>query len=173
MSSEKDSGNKIFLSVAETPFGYLRVLVRGERIERVFLPSEELRTSFPEGSSEIAESIMEFLRGERDEIPLRMNEDGLTGFQRRVFKCLSGVPRGMVTTYGALAEKLETRPRAVARALAANIFPLIIPCHRVVRSDGSLGGYSGEEEMKEWLLRMEGVPVKKGRVPENLILRRL
>ncbi|MBC7109864.1 MAG: MGMT family protein [Archaeoglobi archaeon] len=167
------SDEQIFLSITETPFGYLRVLIKGERIERVFLPSEELRGEFPEGSPEIAESIIEFLRGDRNEIPLKMNDEKLTEFQKRIFKILLRVPRGAVTTYGALAEKIGSHPRAVARAIGRNPFPLLIPCHRVLMYDGSLGGYSGGKSMKEWLLKIEGVPVEKGRVPEEFILRKL
>lgn len=69
------------------------------------------------------------------------------------------IPRGRVSTYGRIAMKL-THPgaaRAVGTALAKNPFPLIIPCHRAVKSDGKLGGYAGGLDMKKRLLEMEGI----------------
>jgi len=66
----------------------------------------------------------------------------LTPFQQKVFKLLP--PKGKTTTYGEIANKLKTSPRAVARALATNPFPIKIPCHRVIMSKGDIGGYSGK-----------------------------
>lgn len=81
----------------------------------------------------------------------------LTGFQRRVFSLLPS--QGKITTYSALAKKLKTSPRAVARALARNPFPIKIPCHRVVRSDGKIGGYIFGTKRKRTLLREEGIKI--------------
>jgi methylated-DNA-[protein]-cysteine S-methyltransferase len=76
-----------------------------------------------------------------------------------------------VTTYGRLARHLGAprASRAAGRALATNPFPIVIPCHRAVRSDGSLGGYQGGVEMKARLLEMEGVQVERGRVLMNRV----
>ncbi len=70
-----------------------------------------------------------------------------------------GIPRGWVSTYGRIARELGVvgGGRAVGNALASNPFPLLIPCHRAVRSTGALGGYQGGLEMKKALLEMEGV----------------
>jgi len=73
----------------------------------------------------------------------------------------------MVSTYGRIARKLglPRAARAVGNALARNPFPLIIPCHRAVRFDGSLGGYAGGVRMKKMLLELEGVEFDRhGRV---------
>jgi methylated-DNA-[protein]-cysteine S-methyltransferase len=80
-------------------------------------------------------------------------------FQYRVLKAESNIPRGYVSTYGRIAKHLGTRgaARAVGNALGSNPFPIVIPCHRTVRSDGSLGGYRGGASMKRRLLEMEGV----------------
>ena len=80
-------------------------------------------------------------------------------FQDLVLRAEYAVPRGQVTTYGRLARHIG-RPRAsraVGRALATNPFALIVPCHRAIRSDGSLGGFQGGLEMKRALLAYEGV----------------
>lgn len=82
-----------------------------------------------------------------------------TPFQARVLRAENRIPRGMVSTYGRIAQKVR-RPhgaRAVGNALANNPFPLVIPCHRAVRSDGSLGGYAGGRKMKRRLLELEGI----------------
>lgn len=82
-----------------------------------------------------------------------------TDFQSRVLRAEYGIPRGWVSTYGRIARKLgiPRGARAVGNALATNPFPLLVPCHRAVRSSGALGGYQGGLEMKRSLLEMEGV----------------
>lgn len=88
-------------------------------------------------------------------------------FQRRVLLAEYGIPRGYVSTYGRIARYLEnpSASRAVGSALARNPFPLVIPCHRALRSDGSLGGFQGGLAMKRRLLEMEGTRFREdGRV---------
>lgn len=80
-----------------------------------------------------------------------------TAFQRRVWECLQRIPRGETRSYSAVAKKIgmPTATRAVARACATNPVAVAIPCHRVVRNDGELGGYRWGIERKERLLAME------------------
>lgn len=88
-------------------------------------------------------------------------------FRREVWKLLCEIPYGAVTTYGALAQKMSapTSARAVGGAVGRNPISIIIPCHRVVGSGGTLTGYAGGLENKVWLLTREGVPLKPdGRV---------
>lgn len=82
-----------------------------------------------------------------------------TEFQRRVWKELQKIPYGQTITYLELARRLgdEKCIRAAARANGANPIVILIPCHRVIGSDGSLVGYGGGLDMKEFLLRLEGV----------------
>ena len=91
-----------------------------------------------------------------------------TKFSDSVYAMTSLIPMGKVTTYGAIAKAigLPGAARAVGQALGANPNPIIVPCHRVVRSDGVLGGYSGGEgpRTKAKLLGREGVQVSAGRV---------
>jgi methylated-DNA-[protein]-cysteine S-methyltransferase len=86
-----------------------------------------------------------------------------TGFQRRVWEALSQVPFGSKTTYKALAQSLNMPlgARAVGGALGANPIPIIIPCHRVVAADGSLGGFSSGLTNKRLLLAHEQVVMGK------------
>ncbi len=90
-------------------------------------------------------------------------------FQERVYAFLSEVPHGRVTTYGDLARLLGTSPRAIGQVLKKNPFAPRVPCHRVVASDGRLGGFKGSRSgevlsEKERLLTAEGVLVINGRI---------
>lgn len=78
-----------------------------------------------------------------------------TPFQRRVWELLRTVPWGETTTYGALAKRLGSSPRAVGSAVGHNPISILIPCHRVLGSEGSLTGYAGGTERKAWLLENE------------------
>ncbi len=88
-----------------------------------------------------------------------LNLAKLTEFSARVLKQACKIPRGKVATYSGLAAKIGSpgAARPVGTALANNPFPLVIPCHRVVRTDGSLGGFGGGVKMKKELLSREGV----------------
>jgi methylated-DNA-[protein]-cysteine S-methyltransferase len=90
-----------------------------------------------------------------------MNISAGTPFQQKVWRELQRIPKGKVITYKELARRVGTprAVRAVANAVGANPHPIKIPCHRVIRSDGSLGGYSGRGgiRMKQKLLKKEGV----------------
>lgn len=82
--------------------------------------------------------------------------DHLSGYTREVIETVSLVPLGYVTSYGSVAEAAGGSPRAVGRVMALNPFPLIVPCHRVVRSDFKLGGYGLGLDVKLEILRSEG-----------------
>ena len=89
-------------------------------------------------------------------------------FSARVYELTSEVPKGKVTTYGAIASRMgkPKASRAEGNALRANPTPIVVPCHRVVKGDGELGGYNGPKGTgrKAELLRGEGVAVRDGRV---------
>ena len=84
-----------------------------------------------------------------------------TEFQIKVWKELSKIPKGEVRTYKQIAKSIgkPKSSRAVANACAKNPYPIVIPCHRVIRSDGTIGGYSGQGgvKLKKELLKKEGV----------------
>ncbi len=90
--------------------------------------------------------------------------------QKRVLSLTKKIPKGKVTTYKAIAEKLKIHPRAVARALAKNPHPIRIPCHRVIHADGKIGGYTpkGQRE-KIRLLKKEEIRIKKGRIDKRYL----
>ena len=103
--------------------------------------------------------LSEYFAGTRREFDLPLRPAG-TEFQRRVWDVLATVPWGTTTTYGAIAARLGLPPgasRAVGAANATNPLPVVLPCHRVIGSDGTLTGYAGGLERKALLLRLEGV----------------
>jgi methylated-DNA-[protein]-cysteine S-methyltransferase len=107
--------------------------------------------------AKIARQVEEYFAGRRRRFEIDLAPEG-TAFQREVWARLAEIPFGKTTTYGALAAKLG-RPkasRAVGRANATNPIALIVPCHRVVGSDGTLTGYAGGLPIKEKLLAHEG-----------------
>jgi methylated-DNA-[protein]-cysteine S-methyltransferase len=114
------------------------------------------------GSPLLAEAhrqLAEYFEGTRREFDLPLRPVG-TEFQRRVWDVLATVPWGTTTTYGTIAARLELPPgasRAVGAANGANPLPVVLPCHRVIGSDGTLTGYAGGLERKALLLRLEGV----------------
>jgi O-6-methylguanine DNA methyltransferase len=81
-----------------------------------------------------------------------------TAFEQNVWLALKGIPYGEMRSYKWLAERIGKPKalRAVGQALKKNPLPIILPCHRIVASDGSLGGFSCGVDIKEWLLRHEG-----------------
>ncbi len=120
--------------------------------------------------TQLALKVVELLEGEA-ELP-RFSLEHVSPFMERVCTATLVIPRGKVTSYGEIAKKIGSPRalRAVGRALAANPLPIVIPCHRVVRSDLSLGGYTGGVELKRLLLEVEGVPVIGEKVREDCFL---
>jgi methylated-DNA-[protein]-cysteine S-methyltransferase len=109
---------------------------------------------------EVVSQVLEYLDGRRNVFTLAYDLRSLTPFQRDVLTTVQEVPRGEYLTYGELARRIGKpgAARAVGQALGSNPIPILIPCHRVLASDGSLGGYSGRGGVrtKEALLRLEG-----------------
>jgi methylated-DNA-[protein]-cysteine S-methyltransferase len=86
-----------------------------------------------------------------------------TPFQRRVWRLAMAIPRGQTRSYGWMARKLRTSPRAVGQALRANPFAPRVPCHRVISADGSLGGFGGRMNSAKKRRMLAGEGVRCGR----------
>jgi len=86
--------------------------------------------------------------------------------ENKVYKKLLEVPKGKVTTYGELAKAvgLENGQRAVGRIMNKNQFPVIVPCHRVVKSNHDVGGYAYGEQVKTNMLSQEGIKISNGKI---------
>lgn len=90
-----------------------------------------------------------------------LDMEKLTPFTKKVLIQARKIPRGHVATYSSLARKIRSpkAARAVGTAMARNPFPIVVPCHRVVRADGTLGGFGGGLKMKKLMLRREGIKI--------------
>lgn len=102
----------------------------------------------------------------------------VTAFQQKVYELCSKIPKGKVSTYGAIAKKLKLGglgARAVGNALNKNPYAPRVPCHRVVASDGGIGGFASGCTKKIVLLKKEGVSVKKNKIVdfEKKVMRKL
>ncbi len=111
-------------------------------------------------AAEALKQVQEYLEGKRTTFDLPLDMSPMSEFQRRVLNIALKIPRGKYLTYGDVAKAIgkPQASRAVGQALGHNPVPIVIPCHRVLGSDGSLHGYSGGGgiQTKAWLLRLEG-----------------
>jgi O-6-methylguanine DNA methyltransferase len=157
-----------------SPWGSLRLLATERGLCRIVLPGEAgverwvdrylAGSVLEEGgplAQEAARQLQEYFAGKRRVFDLPLAFYG-TPFQKAVWNALLEIPYGEVRSYQEVAAAIG-RPeasRAVGAAIGANPLPIVVPCHRVMRSDGSLGGYGGGLPLKVALLRLEGCPVR-------------
>ena len=110
-----------------------------------------------EKTAPVIRELREYFEGKRTRFSFELDLHG-TEFQKRCWKALMRIPYGKTTTYAAIAKKVG-RPkahRAVGQANHMNPMAIVVPCHRVLQADGSLGGYGGGLDKKLALLRLEG-----------------
>jgi methylated-DNA-[protein]-cysteine S-methyltransferase len=110
----------------------------------------------------VARQLREYFGGQRDRFEVPLDFSGVSPFTRSVLTATAQIPYGSLSTYRDIAQQVgrPSATRAVGNALGRNPIPVIVPCHRVIRSDHSLGGYTGDLEIKERLLSLEGVSIK-------------
>jgi O-6-methylguanine DNA methyltransferase len=130
-------------------------------------PDEQLSSGDPPAhlGTAIAE-LRQYLAGERREFDLPLDFSAATPFQRKVYDRLLQIPYGHVATYGEVARDIGAEmgtARAVGQAVGANPIAIVVPCHRVVASDGRLVGFGGGIGRKAALLRREGIDVDGSR----------
>jgi len=170
-----------YYSIFATKVGDIGVVWNGfckkEKIIEIFLPKPRrimknfIEKVYPGAAPDstplvdrICEQIEQFLKGRIIDFSLNnIDHSRLYNFQKKVLLLEKKIPYGWVSTYGRLANKLGKpgAARAVGQALARNPFPIIIPCHRTIRSDGSLGGFQGGLKLKRKLLELEGIAFNK------------
>jgi methylated-DNA-[protein]-cysteine S-methyltransferase len=146
----------------DTPIGRLVLEADGDVLIGVWLPNERRHGRRDTDDvvpilKETATQLEEYFAGERTEFDLHMELDG-TPFQREVWSELARIPYGDTISYGELARRVgrPKGPRAVGQANGRNPIPIIVPCHRVLASNG-IGGYGGGLKVKRALLALEGV----------------
>ncbi|MCB1985879.1 MAG: methylated-DNA--[protein]-cysteine S-methyltransferase [Nitrosomonas sp.] len=112
-------------------------------------------------AKEVSAQLKAYLKDPRYAFDLSLHISG-TVHQRRVWEQIQGVPSGQTCSYAEIAEKIHSAPRAVGRACGANKIPIVIPCHRIIAKNGSLGGFMNAREgepldIKRWLLQHESI----------------
>jgi methylated-DNA-[protein]-cysteine S-methyltransferase len=155
---------KVFTVFYESPIGALEIKAEEKGVLAVNFVKRGGRPRGPAGAAEDGPAVLkaclgqlaEYFRGERTSFSLPLRLEG-TAFQKKVWAELLRVPFGKTTTYRAIAAAVgnERATRAVGGANHRNPVSIIIPCHRVVASDGRLTGYGGGLWRKEWLLGHE------------------
>ena len=165
----------MYFSLVDTSFGHIGIVYRdtvSTRIVDIFLPRTKedalraVKFQYPEAQLHSPDSLgslpgmfVDYFDGTPVKFPLDVLDMSICyPFQIEVLKAEWSIPYGKVASYGCVAKKIgSTAYRAVGNALARNPFPIIIPCHRAIRSDRTLGGFQGGLEMKRRILEMEGV----------------
>jgi methylated-DNA-[protein]-cysteine S-methyltransferase len=160
-------------ATADSPFGPLLLATTTRGLVRIGLPNQDDEALLEELAAKVSPRVLEAparldqARRELDlyfdgrltdfDLPLdwRLSRD----FRRRVLRAIDRIPYGQTRTYTEMARRAgnERAVRAAGSACGSNPLPLVVPCHRVLRSSGGLGGYGGGLPMKAGLLRLEGV----------------
>ena len=156
----------------KTSFGWCGLIKGKKGLKRILLPEKrrkevilKIKVLCPvsvcskDGFEKEIRAIGAYFRGENKKLPLLLDFSGSTNFQRMVWSETAKIPYGKTRTYQFIAEKIGKKDsaRAVGNALGKNPFPLVIPCHRVLRADGKMGGFTaaGGIGLKEKLLKLE------------------
>ncbi|HMK24113.1 MAG TPA: methylated-DNA--[protein]-cysteine S-methyltransferase [Terriglobales bacterium] len=156
-----------------TPWGWMGISETTKGIDAIILPKASRRAiesalrissnahldaKAPSRLQEARRQLIEFLRGKRERFDVLLDLSRGTAFQRQVWRTLQRVPYGKLRSYRWIALRVGGRrfARAVGNAVGSNPVPIVVPCHRIVAHDASLGGFSGGLPMKRKLLRLEG-----------------
>ncbi len=169
--------SKIYISIYSQDELYFAVAVKNKKIIRTCLPQSSEEEALNEITKDfddyilsdeyvsLAQSVSELYFGksivfESDTLNLDFN-----GFQKKVLLEVMKIPYGEVKTYKQISEAINSKAyRAVGTAIGKNPMPLIIPCHRVVRSDFKVGGFYGGTKMKKEILKNEGIKIKNDKI---------
>lgn len=148
----------------KSPVGITVIKGDEEGIAEISVLNEDipLPDSIPAELKKAVQQLQEYFDGNRTAFDFKMNPKG-TDFQKKVWKALLEIPFGTTTSYQALSIKLGDVKaiRAVAAANGKNPLWIVVPCHRVIGSDGSLTGYAGGLWRKKWLLEHETPPIQQ------------
>lgn len=157
MKEKRSSSTESYFDTIESNIGTLYLFFTNNALRGLDFtrPDENLRKG--EAPPLVKKELLEYFQRGRESFTAKISLLKGTDFEKRVWLALREIPYGETRTYKWLAEKIG-RPaafRAVGQALSRNPLPIFLPCHRVIESDGSLGGYSGGTDIKRRLLDME------------------
>lgn len=156
--------------VVRVRFGWMAIIRGAHGIQRTSLPmptreeamlaiglTQEELTNDIAHVSDLVRRLQRYFEGHTVQFPDALDYVDATPFQQQVWECVRTIPYGETRTYRWVAQQVKriSAYRAVGQAISKNPLPILVPCHRVVRSDGSLGGFGGGVEMKRRLLDLE------------------
>lgn len=156
----------------DSPFGTLTAAVTEQGLVRLAFPEEPLDevlerlaqklspriVEAPGRFEQVRRELDEYFAGSRRDFDVPLDRVLMSAFAKRVLAATSAIPYGSVSTYTEMATEAGSPrgSRAAGNALGSNPIPVIVPCHRVLRTGGNLGGYGGGLDRKRWLLELEG-----------------
>lgn len=162
----------------DSPFGPLLLAATPRGLVKLSLPNYDADDALEDLAARISPRVLEaparlddvrrqldaYFEGRRREFDLPLDWQLSKGFRLRAARAIHRIPYGRTRSYAEIARSAgnERAVRAAGTACGANPIPIVVPCHRVLRSGGALGGYGGGLPMKEALLEMEGVLDKRG-----------
>ena len=160
-------------ATADSPFGPLLLATTPRGLVRVGLPNQDADQLLADLATRVSPRVLEapaqldrarreldlYFAGKLTEFDLPLDWQLSRDFRRRVLRAIAGIPYGQTRSYTEMAKRAgnERAVRAAGTACGSNPIPLVVPCHRVLRTGGALGGYGGGLPMKQELLRLEGV----------------
>ncbi|HEX5763103.1 MAG TPA: methylated-DNA--[protein]-cysteine S-methyltransferase [Solirubrobacterales bacterium] len=158
---------------ADSPFGPLLLAVTPQGVVRIGLPNQDTEALLEDLATRVSPRVLEapqqldevrreldlYFEGKRTDFDLPLDWRLTQGFRREAQRAIARIPYGQTRSYTEIAASAgnERAVRAAGTACGTNPLPIVVPCHRVLRTGGALGGYGGGLPMKEALLRMEGV----------------
>lgn len=168
-------------AIVQTPYGWLGLVGWEKGLRRIFLPLrsyEEMEHRImaaypgaryaPEMFGDVIDFLVRYFSGAAAVAAAHLDFSEASAFQKKVWRATLAIPYGEVRTYGDIARQIGNpgAVRAVGGALGKNPFPIVVPCHRVICSNGQLGGFSSPRgvELKKKLLAHEGIVIKHGLV---------
>jgi methylated-DNA-[protein]-cysteine S-methyltransferase len=151
------------LLAARTKRGLVELAYGGEEpdsmLEELSVKLSPRVLEVPARLDDVRRQLNEYFEGRRTQFELPLDWSLSRGFTQRILQATAKVPFGELATYRDVASKAGNARavRAAGNALGSNHMPIVVPCHRIIRTGGALGGYTGGVERKEFLLRLEGV----------------
>ncbi len=156
----------------DSPFGILTAASTADGLVRLAFPEEPVDevlerlaaklspriVEAPTRFEQVKRELDEYFSGRRRDFELPLDRVLMSAFAKKVLAATSAIPYGSVSTYTEMATEAGSPrgSRAAGNALGSNPIPVIVPCHRVLRTGGNLGGYGGGLDRKRWLLELEG-----------------
>lgn len=148
----------------KTPLGVLRIQEEEGKLTGIHLLTDgepEGMESPSEVTKEAARQLLEYFDGKRTEFDLPLDFSQGSSFRQKVWKEMAQIPYGRTVSYGELAAKAGSKKacRACGTAVGRNPFIIVVPCHRVIKGDGSIGGFAPGVDKKRILLNVEGIEI--------------